>query len=65
MITLRCDMCGYECLLANIQKLPTGWKSIEHNELCETCVNDYHEFKNDLDAKHIVSIKKYFDKGEK
>lgn len=65
MLTLKCDMCGYECLWANIQKLPTGWESIEYRELCEKCVDNYHKFRNDLDTKHLADIEEYFSKEKK
>ena len=65
MITLKCDMCGCECLWADIQRLPTGWESIEYSELCEKCAGNYHKFKDNLDKEHIARVKAYFDKEKK
>ena len=65
MITLKCDMCGYECLWANIQKLPEGWEAIEYNELCEKCVDGYHKFKENLDSEVKTRVDDYFGKEKK
>ena len=65
MITLKCDMCGYECLWANIQRLPEGWEEVEHNELCEKCADKYHKFKNEMDEEDIAKHKDYFVKEKK
>ena len=62
MITLKCDMCGYECLWANIQKLPEGWESIEYNELCEKCADNFHKFRYGLAKEVDTKLKAYFDK---